>query len=80
MVRLCMSVGKGGVGVVYWVSFIGICSQDMVKGNMNIICFVFCNFKIFNKCIKNIRVNKFFVVFVILFLYGKMDMEIELMI
>lgn len=24
--RLCMSVGKGGVGVVYWVSFIGICS------------------------------------------------------
>lgn len=23
---LCMSVGKGGVGVVYWVSFIGICS------------------------------------------------------
>lgn len=24
--RLCMSMGKGGVGVVYWVSFIGICS------------------------------------------------------
>lgn len=24
--RLCMSVCKGGVGVVYWVSFIGICS------------------------------------------------------
>lgn len=75
-----MSVGKGGVGVVYWVSFIGICSQDTAKGNMNTIRFVLCNFKIFNKRIKNTRANKFFVAPVTLPMYGKMDMEIESMI
>lgn len=47
---------------------------------MNIIRFVLCNFKIFNKRIKNTRANKFFVAPVTLPMYGKMDMEIELMI
>lgn len=47
---------------------------------MNIIRFVLCNFKIFNKRIKNTRANKFFVAPVTLPMYGKMDMEIESMI
>lgn len=47
---------------------------------MNTIRFVLCNFKIFNKRNKNTRANKFFVAPVTLPMYGKMDMEIELMI